>query len=226
MGNLVKIKGMRDGILIKLDDKAEFNDVYNDLCDKFRESSNYFKDASLIIGFDGRNLTPDEEQKLLDGISLNSDVNILCLISDDEENNKRFVRAKSQFDKFNNYEDKQFHRGSVRAHERLETDQSIIILGDVNAGGVVKSKGNIIILGTLYGTAHAGISGNTNSFVFSLDMKSARVGVAEALSEVQFKSSIFQKNKVCPRISYLAGRDVITEEITPELLNIIATQLY
>ena len=225
MANLVKIKGMRDGILIKLDENAPFNDVYNDLCDKFRESSNYFKDASLIIGFDGRKLTKEEEQKLIDGISLNSDINILCIIADDEEENQRFIRAKARFDRFNNYEDKQFYKGSIRSHERVETDQSIIILGDVNPGGIVSSKGNIIILGTLYGTAHAGCSGNTNCFVVCLDMKSARIGIADSISDSDLKSSIWTKNKVIPRISYLAGRDIVTEEITRELIGMITSQL-
>ncbi len=73
MGNLCKIKGMRDGIVIKLDDKADFNEVYNDMCDKFRESSNYFKNASLIIGFEGRKLTEEEENKLAESESESSE---------------------------------------------------------------------------------------------------------------------------------------------------------
>lgn len=225
MGNLVKIKGMRDGILIKLDAEADFSDVYNDMCDKFRESSNYFRDASLIIGFDGRQLTKEEEEKLLDGIALNTDINVLCLISDDEEQNQRFIRAKSKFERAGKYADNSFHKGSLRSHERLETESSIIILGDVNPGAQVTSKGNIIILGTLYGTAHAGAAGNYNAFVVSLDMKSARIGIADVMSPVEFKSSIFTKNKVVPRISYISGREVITEEISRELLNMITSNL-
>lgn len=225
MSNLVKIKGMRDGIVIKLDSEAEFTDVYNEVCDKFRESSNYFKDASLIIGFEGRNLTSDEESKLIDGITMNSDINILCVIGEDEEKNTRFLRAKSHFDRINSNADKPFYKGTIRSHEHLETDQSVIILGDVNPGGVVTSKGNIVILGTLYGTAHAGSAGNTSAFVATLDMKSARIGISDVLSEVVFRSSVFTRSKVIPRISYLDGREIVTEEITRDLLNMISTQL-
>jgi len=225
MSNLVKIKGMRDGILIKLDSEADFSDVYNEMCNKFRESTNYFRDASLIIGFEGRQLSREEEEKLLDGISLNSDINILCLVTDDEEKNQRFIRAKSKFERAGKYADNSFHKGSLRSHERLETENSIIILGDVNPGAVVTSKGNIIILGTLYGTAHAGAAGNTNAIVVSLDMKSSRVGIADIMSGVEFRSSIFTKNKVVPRISYISGREVVTEEISRELLNMITSSL-
>lgn len=225
MGTLVKIKGMRDGIVIKLDSEAEFTDVYNELCEKFRESSNYFKDASLIIGFEGRVLTPEEEDKLIDGITLNSDINILCSLSEDNEKNTKFLRAKSHFDRISKNADKPFYKGSLRSHEHLECDQSVIILGDVNPGAVVSSKGNIIILGTLYGTAHAGCGGNTSAFVVTLDMKSSRIGISEVISDIVFRSSVFTKNKVIPRISFLEGKEIITEEITRELLNLISTQL-
>lgn len=225
MANLVKIKGMRDGIVIKLDDKANFNDVYNDMCDKFRESSNYFKNASLIIGFEGRVLSEEEENKLVEGINLNSDINILCVIGDDEKKDAHFIRLKKRFDPSNNYSDKQFYKGSVRSHEHLESDQSVIILGDVNPGGIVSSKGNIIILGTLYGTAHAGVAGNTSAIVVCLDMKTSRIGIADVISDITFKNTVFSKNKVTPRISFLEGREVVTEEITRDLLNLIAMQL-
>lgn len=225
MGNLVKIKGMRDGILIRLDEKAEFADVYNELCDKFRESANYFKDAGLVIGFEGRRLSDEEEHKLIEGINLNSDVNVLCIIGEDEEKNRRFLRAKAGFDGTKDFIDRQFYKGSLRSHEHLESDESIIILGDVNPGATVTSKGNIVILGTLYGMAHAGAMGNTNAFIVSLDMKSARVGIADVISDVVFRSSIFTKNKVLPRFSFLQGREIITEEITREFLNMISSQL-
>lgn len=225
MGNLCKIKGMRDGIVIKLDANAEFNDVYNDMCDKFRESANYFKNASLIIGFEGRKITEEEEDKLVNGICLNSDINILCVIGDDEKKDERFLRLKKRFDPSNNYSDKQFYKGAVRSHEHLESDQTIVILGDVNPGGVVSSKGNIIILGTLYGTAHAGTGGNTSAIVVCLDMKTSRVGIADVISDITFKNTVFSKNKVTPRISFLDGREVVSEEITRDLLNLIAMQL-
>ena len=225
MGNLCKIKGMRDGIVIKLDDKADFNEVYNDMCDKFRESSNYFKNASLIIGFEGRKLTEEEENKLVDGICLNSDTNVLCVIGDDDKKDEMFLRLKKHFDPTHNYKDKQFYKGSVRSHEHLESDQTIVVLGDINPGGIVSSKGNIIILGTLYGTAHAGIDGNTSAIVVCLDMKTSRVGIADTIADITYKNSVFSKNKVMPKISFLEGREVVTEDITRDLLNLIAMQL-
>lgn len=225
MANLVKIKGMRDGIIIKLDSEADFTDIYNELCNNFRESAHFFRDSSVIVSFEGRELSEDEENKLLEGINLNSDINVVCVVGRYDELNNRFVRAKRVFNSNEEFDDKQYYKGSIRAHEHLEIDSSIIILGDVNPGGVVTSKGNIVILGTLYGTAHAGAGGNTSAFVVTLDMKSSRIGIADVMSDVEFRESIFTKNKVIPRISFIDGREIVTEEISRELLNTISCQL-
>lgn len=218
MSNLVSIKSLKDGLCIRLDSEADFVDVYEEMCDKFRESAKFFGDAKIVVSFEGRDISNDEEQALIDGISLNSDLTVLCVIGKDEEKNERFLRASNTFKNSGASTDGQYYRGTLRAHENLETDTSIIILGDVNPGASVTSKGNIVILGTLYGTARAGSDGNKNSFVVTLDMKSARVEIADVSSEVVLRASVFSKNKIQPRISYIDGREIVTEEITRELL--------
>ncbi|MDO4965430.1 MAG: septum site-determining protein MinC [Lachnospiraceae bacterium] len=219
MANLVSIKSLKDGLSIKLDPEADFNEVYSDLCDKFRESAKFFGEAKVVVTFEGREITNDEEQALIDGITLNSNLTVLCVIGKDEEKNERFLRASNTFVNSGDTTDGQYYRGTLRAHENLETDTSIIILGDVNPGASVTSKGNIVILGTLYGTAKAGSGGNTGSFVVTLDMKSARVEIADVVSEVVLRASVFTKNKITPRISYINGREIVTEEISRDLLN-------
>lgn len=219
MANLVSIKSLKDGLSIKLDGTADFSEIYTELCDKFRESAKFFGEAKVVITFEGRELSGDEEQALIDGITLNSNLTVLCVIGKDDEKNERFLRASNTFVNSGDTTDGQYYRGTLRAHENLETDTSIIILGDVNPGASVTSKGNIVILGTLYGTAKAGSGGNKGSFVITLDMKSARVEIADVVSEVVLRASVFTKNKIVPRISYINGREIVTEEISRDLLN-------
>lgn len=47
-------------------------------------------------------------------------------------------------------------RGTIRSGQRIETEHSLVILGDVNSGGEIVAGGDIIVLGTLRGVAHAG----------------------------------------------------------------------
>lgn len=48
----------------------------------------------------------------------------------------------------------------VRSGQVLETEGDLLLIGDVNPGGMVKAGGNIFILGSLRGIAHAGFNGN------------------------------------------------------------------
>lgn len=218
MANLISIKSMKGGLNIKLNPECSFNELYNELCIKFRDSAKFFGETGVVVSFEGREITNEEEQALVDGITLNSNLTVLCVVGTDEEKNERFLRASNTFVNSGDTTDGQYYRGTLRAHENLETDTSIIILGDVNPGASVTSKGNIVILGTLYGTAKAGSGGNKRSFVVSLDMKSARVEIADVSSEVLLRASVFTKNKIVPRISYIKDREIVTEEITRELL--------
>ena len=58
-----------------------------------------------------------------------------------------------------NEENGQFYRGNLKNRDVLETDNSIIMLGDVYPGSAIISAKNIIILGGLYGEAYAGGNG-------------------------------------------------------------------
>ena len=56
-------------------------------------------------------------------------------------------------------------------------------------------------------------------------MKTSRVGIADTIADITYKNTVFSKNKVMPKISFLEGREVVTEDITRDLLNLIAMQL-
>ena len=48
--------------------------------------------------------------------------------------------------------DGQFYKGTLRGRQVLESEQSIVIIGDIEEGATVASKGNVIVTGTIYGT--------------------------------------------------------------------------
>ena len=59
--------------------------------------------------------------------------------------------------------DGQFYKGTLRGRQVLESEQSIVIIGDIEEGATVASKGNVIVTGTIYGTVIAGASGRRDA---------------------------------------------------------------
>ena len=58
-----------------------------------------------------------------------------------------------------------FVQNSMRSGQKEEYAGSIVICGDVNAGAEIIAGGNIIVLGTLRGLAHAGAKGNKKAII-------------------------------------------------------------
>lgn len=222
MKNPVIIKSFPNGLSIYLDEDIEFDSLLNEIALKFKESANFFKDARMGISFEGRRLSDEEERMIVDIISANSSLNIACVIGKDEETNRNYIHAMQQLD-FHRHEIEnagQFYKGTLKDGQILETENSIIVLGDVYPGACIISKKDIIVLGGLYGQAYAGGNGLDGHFVVALEMSPEKLKIGEfkyKTSEKQSKWSI--RPKVQPKIAYVNDGHVIMEAITKELLS-------
>lgn len=222
MKNPVIIKSFHNGISLYLDEEMDFDDLLGEIALKFRESAHFFKDAKMGISFGGRKLTEEEERIIVNTITNNSSLNIVCIIGTDDESNQNYVRALEQLAFHQNEIENagQFYKGNLKDGQILETDNSIIVLGDVYPGACIISKKDIIIIGGLFGQAYAGGSGLDGHFVVALEMSPERLKIGEfkyKTSEKHSKWSI--KPKVHPKIAYVKDGHVIMEAITKELLS-------
>lgn len=73
---------------------------------------------------------------------------------------------------------------TLRSGQRVETEHSLILVGDVNSGAEVVAGGDIIVLGTLRGVAHAGAFDETGGgrFIFSLDLRPTQLRIGSVIS--------------------------------------------
>ena len=77
-----------------------------------------------------------------------------------------------------------FHRGSLRSGQRLETEGSIVIIGDVNSGAEVIASDNIVVLGNLRGLAHAGAKGNKNAIIAAGKLDAVQLRISNIVKEI------------------------------------------
>ena len=69
--------------------------------------------------------------------------------------------------------------GRVRSGQKVMAESHLIILGDVNPGGEVFAGGDILVLGSLCGTALAGQDENReNSIILAFDFRPTQVQIA------------------------------------------------
>ena len=220
MKEAVVIKSYHNGITMMLKDDVPFHVILDELASKLSGARNFFGEDKVALSFEGRSLTKEEEIKILDTIHENSDIEIICIVGKDEETDKLYLRAIRQSRKrLIGSSDGQFYKGSLKNREVLETETSIVILGDVYPGCKVISRGNIIVLGGLYGEAYAGATGEEGHTVVALEMEPEKLKIGD----FKYKTAARQKKwgmrpKVQPKIAYVKNERIMFDALTKDLL--------
>jgi len=233
MNNSVIIKSNRYGIIVVLDKNVDFDELLLLVAEKFKESGSFFKGSKMAVSFEGRSLSVEEEKKLVDTISENSEIDIACIIDLDKEKEEAFKQAVEErmAQVAPSSEDGgQFYRGTLRSGQSIEAGSSIIILGDVNPGATVVAAGNVVVLGSLKGIVYAGGNGDEKSFVVALDMDPMQIRIGDVIARCsdeiarnvrrykrKSKSSIMQ-----PQIAFVEDNNIYIESITKDILKDIS----
>lgn len=222
--DMVLIKSFPNGITLLLNREADFENILQEIAVKFSEARSFFGSASMALSIEGRILTDAEELLVVETIRQNSDIRILCMIGHNEETDKSFIKALQHVEKrISGANEGQFYKGTLKDREVLETDNSIIILGDVYPGCAVISTKNIIVLGGLYGEAYAGGNGQENAYIVALEMEPERLKVGDFKYKANTKQTKWGiRPKVQPKIAYVKNNRIVMEPLTKELLDSLA----
>ncbi|MCM1540862.1 MAG: septum site-determining protein MinC [Blautia sp.] len=221
MKDAVLIKSFPNGISLHLNEEAGFEEILGELAGKFSGAKGFFGTACMALSIEGREVSSAEEIAILDTIHQNSNLSIACIVGRDEAANKNFIKALAHMEKkLSGGEDGQFFKGTLKNNEVIETENSIIVLGDVYPGSAVISARNIIILGGLYGEAYAGGNGMEGAFVAALEMEPERIKIGDFKYKSGTKQSKWSiRPKVQPKIAYVKNDKIIFDNFTKDLLS-------
>jgi len=217
MNNPVIIKGNKYGIVVVLDAFMKFDELKEKIAEKFRDSSKFFSKAQMAISFEGRTLSNEEQRTILDIIAEETELHVVCVVEDDPQKEEVFKKALDEKLMELSNTTGQFYKGNLRSGQVLESETSIIVIGDVNPGARIVSKGNIIVLGSLKGTVFAGATGNTNSFVVALDMNPVQIRIADTIARSPDRPVKDVKKET--KIAFLEEGNIYIETLNKEVLN-------
>lgn len=180
MKNCVSINLKKNEIVIKLNDNATQMEIIESLKKKLPELKKLYKDEKTPITVTGKvlkNREIDEIQALIkDKIDVEIDF--------DMPKSLGLSSIKKTFEKEIAISETKFHRGSLRSGQKLESDGSLVILGDVNSGAEVMASDNIVVLGALRGLAHAGAKGNKQAIIAAGLLDTVQIRIANIVREI------------------------------------------
>ena len=216
MSSIVKIRGSKHGISVKIDTGASYDDIKQAMASEFQAAGKFLGEEKLAVSFEGKYLTEQQQEELIDIIHQNCNVHIGCIMDQTSEHEKKFQKSVEESIMEFDSSTGQFYKGHLRSGQVLEFEQSVIVIGDVNPGASIISKGNIIILGSLRGTAYAGASGKKNSFIAAMDMHPIQLRIADVFARASDngKSTVSE-----PRIAFVSDENIYIEPLTKSVLN-------
>lgn len=217
------LKSYPKGLALHIKPEAEMDTLLQELREKFQSSRQFFGNMQVGLALSGKELTEAQEDAILDAIEENSDLQVVCLIGEDERIQYLLEEALEEGGRPEEEPglDGQFYRGTLKKGQSLETEHSVIILGDVNPGAKVFSQKDIIVLGALFGEVHAGIGAEETDahFVCALEFSPEKLKIGshkyKKKPEKHFWPDSYKKS---PKIATLQGGEIIVKPVTKELL--------
>lgn len=108
--------------------------------------------------------------------------------------------------------------GTLRSGQKIESDHSLVIVGDVNSGAEVVAGGDIIVLGKLRGVAHAGAYDETGGgrFIFALNLLPTQLRIGMVISRGSAEAVSNEGSN--PEIAYIDGSNISVENYNSRTL--------
>lgn len=203
MSNCISINLKKDQIIIKIFENAEQEQIVKDLTEKLPDLKNLYKDAKTPIRIAGKVLKNKEIDEIKDLVKSEIDVDIEF----DTPKSLGLYSIVKTFNKDIAVSETKFHKGSLRSGQKLETEGSIVIIGDVNSGAEVVASDNIVVLGSLRGLAHAGAKGNKEAIIAAGNLDAVQIRISNVIKQINRKG-----DPLCTQVYVYVKEDEIVIE--------------
>lgn len=194
--SVIQIKGVRDGLLVSLDD-APWEDQRAALIAQVDSQQSFFQGARLALDVASQILHVNELVDLRDQLSERG-IFLWAVISESPttETTAQLLGLATRISKPRPEETRQFSvedlgeetalflNRTLRSGTRIEFAGHVVVFGDVNPGAEIVAEGNVIIWGRLRGMVHAGSKGNRKAIICALDLSPTQLRIAEEVSAV------------------------------------------
>lgn len=192
--SLIQIKGLRDGLLVSLDD-APWEEQRSALLLQVDSQPAFFQGARLALDVASQVLHVNELVELRDQLSERG-IALWAVISESPttEHTAQLLGLATRISKPRPEENRQFAvenlgedtalflSRTLRSGTRIEFAGHVVVYGDVNPGAEIVAEGNVIVWGRVRGMIHAGSKGNRKALICALDLSPTQLRIADEVS--------------------------------------------
>lgn len=178
--SLVTIKGIKEGLLFILEETAPFEDVLAELAHTLEHTHSSFLNGPLVhvhVRLGKRQGTDELIGMVREAFSGRGNLIVQSVTSDEPTREAAEAGGALKLGA-----GMKRIAGIVRSGQVLHSDEDVLLLGDVNPGGTISSNGNILVLGSLRGMAHAGVDGFEEAVIAASHLRPTQLRIAGVVS--------------------------------------------
>jgi len=220
----VKIKGIREGLLIILGDGI-WVELREALLEHLDDQGEFLKGAHLAVDVGKCVLDAPDLLDLRNEIS-NRQLELRAVLSESPvtEHNAQSLGLAIQIGKL--LPEKELPsigttvqeggeailvRRTLRSGYSIKNAGHVIIIGDVNPGAEIIAGGDVLVWGKLRGVVHAGAGGNEDAIVCALDLSPTQLRIAGLIALTPKR-----RGKPSPEMAHIKDSQVVAERWYPK----------
>lgn len=215
----IKIKGIRDGLLITLGDNP-WEEVQQALLEHLDAQSEFLRGARLTLDVGNHVLRAAELGKLRSEISERG-ISLWAVLSNSPTTEKtaqtlglatRITQPRTDLvsppvqTELQSGEQAIFLHRTLRSGFSIKHEGHIVVIGDVNPGAEIVAGGNVLVWGRMRGTVHAGAQGNEEAVVCALDLSPIQLRIADKIATTPKR-----RGKSQPEMARIQDDQVVAE---------------
>ncbi|MCR5655024.1 MAG: hypothetical protein K6G07_05225 [Lachnospiraceae bacterium] len=211
----VTLKSYKNGLRVKLNPDVPFDLLLAQVSDKFTKASSFFKNASVALSFEGRLLTEEETDQLVDIIKKSCNLDVSCIVCLDDELEEYYAQLLTRLSvsaiEMEGLSSFRICDQTLNDGDTFRSSGNVLVIGDVNKGAVVTANGDVYVLGTVYGSVFAGIDKNRDHHIYAGGLQAEIIKIADLKLEKNKNAKFGLLKK--PRLYhvYAADNELITE---------------
>ncbi|KLU59570.1 septum site-determining protein MinC [Peptococcaceae bacterium CEB3] len=209
----IALKGTRDGLILYFDPGVEFSVVLEELTRYLRESTEFLRGASVRC-FAGEKGYADEELRALTTLLGEYEVELAGWLKPEEVYAGSVVLNPKESPP---WQEEGMAEGpclfvdrTLRSGHSVQYEGHVVVLGDVNPGAEIVAGGNIVVLGTLRGVAHAGATGDRGASVSAGHLRPTQLRIADRVARAPDE----EVEAVGPEIARIKNGQLFVERLT------------
>lgn len=226
----IELKSSKYVLTLVMDPEVSFEQILTDVTDKFQSSARFFRGAQMALEFKGRELSFQQQRRVVRAITSSCSLDIICVLEETnaEKENAQYnaitdVLKKRPADSGYSPDDSEpdigesadVIRTTVKNGQKIFSDRSVFVLGDVEPMAEVSSSQSIFVAGQVMGTLRAGLDGDIKSYVAALVLKPRNLELCghKTFTGIR-KTTMDETYPVCPQIAFLEEGSLVVRNLS------------